>query len=161
MGVYAHGNEYAEFLFTGSDIRLQDPYHIFLKQRLGMMVTFADKSQFAPGAGMLALHGEWELNYWRQHAAKAESTVRNDLSGGRSDLRVTEITLTNAAGTQTKVYTVALAAKDGVFVLSIAPVESSIDPLVVNIASSFKMVHRPLDPDEVKQLSMAAASAKP
>lgn len=54
----------------------------------------------------------------------------------------------------------ALAAKDGVFILSIAPADSSIDPLVANIAGSFKMVHRPFDPDEVKRLSMDAAAGK-
>lgn len=159
-GVFAHGDEYAEYSFKGPDIKLQDPYHVLLKPRLGMMVTFADKSQFASGADLLVAHEQWELGYWRQHAAKVESALRNDLTGGRADLRATEIRLTGPAGQQAVIYMVALAAKDGVFVLSLSPADSSIDTLAGEIAGSFKLVRRQLDTDEVKRVSMAAKAGQ-
>jgi hypothetical protein len=121
-----------------------------------MMVTFADKRQFAGGSDLLSAHSEWELNSWRQRAARAESSIRNDL-GAREDLRVTEIRLYNAQGAQLKVYLIALASKEGVFVLAVSPADSGVDSMVREIADSFRLVHRPLDQDEVKRLSAAAA----
>jgi hypothetical protein len=155
-GVYAHADEYAEYSLNGAEVKLQDPYHILLKQQLGMMVTFADKRQFAGGSDLLSAHSEWELNSWRQRAARAESSIRNDL-GAREDLRVTEIRLYNAQGAQLKVYLIALASKEGVFVLAVSPADSGVDSMVREIADSFRLIHRPLDQDEVKRLSAAAA----
>jgi len=50
-GLYAHGDEYAEFLIKGKDVALQDAYHILLKQSAGMMIEIAfvdKKSSVAP-----------------------------------------------------------------------------------------------------------------
>lgn len=157
-GVYGRGGQYAEYSIHGTEVKLQDPYHILLKQRLGMMVTFADEKDFGGRGDLLTRHAEWELAHWRQRAASVESSTRTDLSGGRNDLRVTEVTLHNAAGAQTKFYILALAADEGVFAISIAPADSNIDSLAGEIASSFKLVRHALDPDEVKRLSIAARS---
>jgi hypothetical protein len=156
-GVYGQGSVYAEYVLKGADVKPQDAHHILLKPGLGMMVTFAAKKELGGGGDLLGRHAEWELAYWRQHAASVESTLRGDLSGGRDDLRVTEITLHNGAGAQMKVYMLALASEEGVFVLSISPANAGIDSLVREIAASFKLVNRPLDPDEVKRLSLAAS----
>jgi hypothetical protein len=155
-GVYGQGDAYAEYLLKGADVKLQDPHHIMLKQGLGMMVTFAAKRDLG-GGDLLSRHAEWELAYWQQHAAKVESATRNDLRGERDDLRVTEITLHNAPGAQMRIYMLALASDEGVFVLSISPANAGIDSMVREIAASFKLVNHPLDSDEVKRLSLAAS----
>jgi hypothetical protein len=77
----------------------------------------------------------------------------------RSDLRVTELRLYNNQGAKLSVYLIALAFPQGVLSLAISPADGSIDPQIREIADSFKVVHRRLDPDEVKQLA-AAARAK-
>lgn len=154
-GYFAHGDEYAEYSMNGPDVKLQDPYHIQLKQQLGMMVTFADKSQFGNG-DLLTAHAEWELAYWRQNAAGVESRTRTDLNSGRNDLRITEFKLQNRAGQHMTIYMIALASEDGVFVLSISPADPSVDSFVGEIAGSFQLVHHSLDQDELKKLSLAA-----
>jgi hypothetical protein len=156
-GVYGQGSAYAEYILKGADVKPQDAHHILLKPGLGMMVTFAAKKDIGGGGDLLGRHAEWELAYWRQHATSVESAVRGDLSGGRDDLRVTEITLHNSAGAQMKIYMLALASDEGVFVLSISPANAGIDSLVRELAASFKLVNHPLDPDEVKRLSLAAS----
>jgi hypothetical protein len=153
-GLYAVEDEYAEYSFTGSEVKLQDAHHILLKPPLGLMVTFADKNQIGGDSDLLADHLQWELDYWRKHATKVESVPRNDLSGARDDLRITEIRLYNPQGTRLNVYLIALASKSGVFVMSISPADASIDPMVREIADSFKLVQRRLDPDEVKRRSL-------
>jgi hypothetical protein len=158
-GLYGIEDEYAEYSFTGSEVKLQDAHHILLKPPLGLMVTFADKNQIGGGSDLLADHLQWELGYWRQHATKVESASRNDLSGARDDLRITEIRLYNAKGERLKVYLIALASKSGVFVMSISGPDGSIDPLVIDplvkeMADSFRLVHRRLDPEEIKRVSL-------
>lgn len=153
QGLYGIEDEYAEYSLKG-EVKLQDAHHILLKPPLGLMVTFADKNQIGGGNDLLADHLQWELDYWRKHATKVESAPRNDLSGPRDDLRITEIRLYNGKGERLNVYLIALASNSGVFVMSISPVDASIDPLVREIADSFKLVHRRLDPDEIKRLSL-------
>jgi hypothetical protein len=161
-GLYAHEDEYAEYSLKGPEIKLQDAYHALIKPNLGAMVTFADKKEFGDQPDLLAAHLQWELSYWRKHAAKVESAGRNDLSRGRTDLRITEIKLYNGKGSQINVYCLALASKEGVFVLSISgPSEAAgnnIDPLVKQIADSFRLVRWPLDAEEVKRVSMEIKS---
>jgi len=57
-------------------------------------------------------------------------------------------------------YLIGLAAKDGVFVLSVSPAKKDIDPLVKELVSSFKLVPRNLDAEEAKRLS-SEAKAQP
>lgn len=156
-GYFAHGDEYAEYSVNGSEVKLQDPYHIQLNQQLGMMVTFAGKQQFGEG-DILTAHAAWELAYWRQNAANVESRTRSDLNSGRNDLRVTEFKLQNGSGQRTTIYMIALASREGVFVLSVSPADPGVDSLVSEIAGSFQLVHHSLDQDELKRLSLAARS---
>jgi hypothetical protein len=158
-GFFPHGDEYAQYLLAGPKVKLQDPYHVLLNPGLGVMVTFADKRQFPAGKDLLASHLEWELEYWRKHASRVESAARDDLSGGRTDLRVTELTLYNPQGQSMKVCLMALASKEGVFVLSISPVDGSTDSLVRDLAASFVLVHKTLDAGEIKRLSAAEKAA--
>jgi hypothetical protein len=97
-GLYAAEDEYAEYSFRGTEVKLRDSHHVLLKPALGLMVTFADKNQIGAGGDLLGDHLQWELGYWRKHATKVESVPRNDLSGGRDDLRITEIRLYNGQG---------------------------------------------------------------
>jgi hypothetical protein len=157
-GLYGHNDEYAEFSFKGKEVTLQDAHHILLKQHLGMMVTFADKKEFSQGANLLADHAQWEVNYWSKHASKVESSARNDLSDPGGSLKVTEIRVYNNEGIRMISYLIGLASKEGVFVLSISPVDKSVDPLVKEIVNSFKLVHRKLDIEEAKRVSLEVSS---
>jgi len=155
MGLFGHGDEYAEFSMTGKDVKLQDAYHVLLRPGLGMMVTFADKVEFGGGANILENHARWELEYWQSNADRAEAVTRKDLSGARGDLRVTEIRLHRNDGKQLDICEIALASTDGVFVLAVSPASSETDAVVREIASSFTLVHRRLTADELAGVSKA------
>ena len=157
---YAHGNEYAEFRVIGNGAKLQDAYHILLRKGVGMMVSFVDKKELQSDTGLLSAHAQWEINYWHQHASRVESNIRADLIGTRKDVKVTEIRVYNDKGAQMSSYLIGLAAKDGVFVLSVSPAKKDIDPLVKELVSSFKLVPRNLDAQETKRLSSEAKAQR-
>jgi hypothetical protein len=153
---YAHGNEYAEFRVTGNGAKLQDAYHILLQKNVGMMVSFVDQKELQNDRDLLSAHAQWEIDYWHQHASRVESNIRADLIGTRKDVKVTEIRVYNDKGAQLSSYLIGLAAKDGVFALSLSPAKKDIDPLVKELVSSFKLVPRNLDAEETKRLSSQA-----
>src|SRR5207248_5897869 len=155
-GAYAHGNEYAEFRVIGNGAKLQDPYHILLQKGVGMMVSFVDKKELQNNTDLLSAHAQWEVDYWRQHASKVESNTREDLTGTRKDVKVTEIRVYNDKGAQMSSYLIGLAAKDGVFAFSVSPAKKDIDPLVKELVSSFKLVPRNLDAEETKRQALEA-----
>jgi hypothetical protein len=157
---YAHGNEYAEFHVPGNGAKLQDAYHILLQKGVGMMVSFVDKKELQNDSDLLGAHARWEVDYWHQHASRVESQVREDLMGTRRDVKVTEIKVYNDKGAQMSSYLIGLAAKDGVFVLSISPAKKDVDPLVKELVSSFKLVPRNLDAEETKRLSSEAKTQR-
>jgi hypothetical protein len=150
---YAHGNEYAEFRVIGNSAKLQDPYHILLQKGVGMMVSFVDEKELQTDSDLLSAHAQWEMNYWHQHASRVESNIREDLIGTRKDVKVTEISVYNDKGAKMSSYLIGLAAKDGVFVLSVSPAKRDVDPLVKELVSSFKLVLRNLEAEEAKRLS--------
>jgi hypothetical protein len=158
---YAHGNEYAEFRVIGNGAKLQDPYHILLQKNVGMMVSFVDKKKLQNDRDLLSAHAQWEIDYWHQHASRVESNTREDLTGTRKDVKVTEITVYNDKGAQLSSYLIGLAAKDGVFALSVSsPAKKGVDPLVKELVSSFKLVPRNLDAEETKRLSSEAKAQR-
>jgi hypothetical protein len=152
-GLYGHGDEYAEFLLKGKDVELQDAYHILLKQN-GMMIeiAFADKKEFGSAKDLLGAHAQRELNYWRGKASKVEGTTREDLSGARKDLKVTEMKVYSNEGARIT-YLIGLGAHEGVFVLAMSPVDKSVDSTVKEIINSFTLVHEKLDAAEVERVS--------
>jgi len=157
---FAHGNEYAEFHVIGNGAKLQDPYHILLQKGIGMMVAFVDKQELQNDTDLLSAHAQWEINYWHQHASRVESNTREDLTGPRKDVKVTEIKVYDDKGAQMSSYLIGLTAKDGVFVLSVSPAKKDIDPLVKELVSSFKLVPRTLDTEETKRLSSEAKAQR-
>jgi hypothetical protein len=160
-GAYAHGNEYAEFRVIGNGAKLQDPYHILLQKNVGMMVSFVDKKELQNDSDVLSAHAQWEINYWHQHASRVESNAREDLTGTRKDVKVTEIRVYDDKGAQLSSYLIGLAAKDGVFALSVSsPAKKGVAPLVKELVSSFKLVPRNLDAEEVKKLSSEAKAQR-
>jgi hypothetical protein len=159
-GAYAHGNEYAEFRVTGNDAKLQDAYHILLQTGVGLMVSFVDKKELQNERDLLSAHAQWEISYWHQHASRVESNIREDLVGTRKDVKVTEIRVYNDKSAQMTSYLIGLAAKDGVFVLSISPAKKDLDPVVKELVSSFKLVPRTLDAEEAKRLSSEAKAQR-
>ena len=157
---YAHGNEYAEFRVIGNGAKHQDPYHILLQKNVGMMVSFVDKKELQSDRDLLSAHAQWEINYWHQHASRVESNNREDLVGTRKDVKVTEVKVYNDKGARMSSYLIGLAAKDGVFVLSVSPAKKDVDPLVKELVSSFKLVPRNLDAEEAKRLSSEAKAQR-
>jgi hypothetical protein len=157
---YAHGNEYAEFRVIGNGAKLQDPYHILLQKGVGMMLSFVDKKELQNNTDLLSAHAQWEVDYWRQHATRVESNIREDLTGTRKDVKVTEIRVYNDKGAQMSSCLIGLAAKDGVFVLSVSPAKKDVDLLVKELVSSFKLVPRKLDAEEAKRLSSEAKAQR-
>ena len=139
---YAHDNEYAEFRIIGNSAKLQDAYHILLQKGVGMMVSFVDKKELQNNRDLLSAHAQWEVNYWHQHASRVESNIREDLIGTGKDVKVTEIRVYNDRGAKMSSYLIGLAAKDGVFVLSVSPAKKEVDPLVKELVGSFKLVPR-------------------
>ena len=73
---------------------------------------------------------------------------------------MTEIRVYNDQGAQMSSYLIGLAAKDGVFVLSVSPAKKDVDPLVKELVSSFKLVPRNLDAEEAKRLSSEAKAQR-
>ena len=124
---YARGNEYAEFHVLGNGAKLQDAYHILLQKNVGMMVSFVDQKELQNDKDVLSAHAQWEIDYWHQHASRVESNIRKDLIGPRKDVKVTEIRVYNDKGAQLSSYLIGLAAKDGVFALSVSPAKKDID----------------------------------
>lgn len=157
---YAHGDEYAGFRVIGNGAKLQDAYHILLQKGVGMMVSFVDKKELQNDGDLLSAHAQWEIDYWHQRASKVESNTREDLTGTRKDVKVTEIKVYNDKGTRISSYLIGLAAKDGVFVLSVSPAQKDVDPLVKELVSSFKLVPRNLDAEETKRLSSEAKAQR-
>ena len=154
-GLYGHNTEYAQYELSGKTIQIQDAYHLLLNPNLGLVVAFVGKDELGNGKDLLSAHAEWEVNYWRGRATGVESKTRSDLGGGRTDLKVTEIRVRNNDGRQITSYLIGLASSEGVFALSISPVDKSLDAQVKNIIASFKLVRRRLDADEVQRVSAA------
>jgi hypothetical protein len=159
-GAYAHGNEYAEFRVIGNGAKLQDPYHILLQKGVGMMVSFVDKKELQNDRDLLSAHAQWEIDYWHQRASRVESDIRTDLTGTRKDVKVTEIRVYNDKGAQMSSYLIGLAAKDGIFVLSVSRAKKDVDPLVKELVNSFRLVPRTLDAEETKRLSSEAKAQR-
>ena len=157
---YAHDNEYAEFRIIGNSAKLQDAYHILLQKGVGMMVSFVDKKELQNNRDLLSAHAQWEVNYWHQHASRVESNIREDLIGTGKDVKVTEIRVYNDRGAKMSSYLIGLAAKDGVFVLSVSPAKKKVDPLVKELVGSFKLVPRNLDAEEAKRLASEAKAQR-
>ena len=158
---YAHSNEYAEFRVIGNGAKLQDAYHILLQKGVGMMVSFVDKKELQSDRDLLSAHSQWEIDYWHQHASRVESDTREDLTATRKDVRATEIRVLNDKGAQLSSYLIGLAAKDGMFALSVSsPAKKDIDPFVKELVSSFKLVPRNLDAEETKRLSSEAKAQR-
>jgi hypothetical protein len=121
------------------------------------MVSFVDKR--ASNRDLLSAHSQWEVDYWHQHASRVESNNRAD--NRQEDVKVTEIRVYNDKGAQLSSYLIGLAAKDGVFALSVSsPAKKDIDPLVKELVSSFKLVPRTLDAEETKRLSSEAKAQR-
>ena len=108
----------------------------------------------------MSAHAQWEIDYWHQHASRVESNIREDLIGPRKDVKVTEIRVYNDRGAKMSSYLIGLAAKDGVFVLSVSPAKKEVDPLVKELVGSFKLVPRTLDAEEAKRLASEAKAQR-
>ena len=148
-GFYARNNEFVEYSIIGPDVKLQDPYHIWIQPELGLMVTFADKKEFGSSKDILESHKQWEIEYWRKQVKKVEAIVRNDLCRTRRDILVTELRIYDGNTDQfIGVYIIAIASKEGVFVFAISPANNSIDELVKAFIGGVKLVNKRFDVKE-------------
>jgi hypothetical protein len=145
-GFYAKNDQFVQYLLSGSEVKLQDPYHILLAPRVGLFVDYASKNEFAGGdSNLLESHSKWVVDYWRKHAGSVERKSRDDLSEKRKDLKVTELTIKGKDNPPIKMHVIGLASKDGVFVFSISTPETNIDSMVREFVATIKLVHERLD----------------
>src|SRR5437660_12802568 len=98
--------------------------------------------------------------YWHEHAGRVESHIREDLIRTGKDVKVTEIRVYNDRGAKMSSYLIGLAAKDGVFVLSVSPAKKEVDPLVKELVGSFKLVLRNLTAEEAKRVPSDAKAQR-
>lgn len=155
LGLFGHGGEYARFPVVGRQVQLQDAAHILVTPSLGLMVTFVDSADVA-GPDPLAAHARWEADYWREHAARVDTTHRLELEAGRRDVRVTQLTIWNARGEKLAIYLVGLRAADGVYAFAFSPATPAAGATVARFVKSLRIVHHPLTAAEVAQISRAA-----
>ena len=145
-GFYAKNDQFVQYLLSGSEVKLQDPYHILLAPRVGLLVDYVSKNEFAGGdSNLLESHSKWVVDYWRKHADSVERKSRDDLSERRRDLKVTELTIKGKDNPPIKMHVIGLASADGVFVFSISSPETNIDSMVREFVATLKLVHEKLD----------------
>src|SRR5437016_376606 len=148
-GFYAKNDQFVEYLLSGSEVKLQDPYHILLAPRVGLFVDYVSKNEFAGGdSNLLESHSKWVVDYWRKKADSVERKSRDDLSEKRKDLKVTELTIKGKDNPPIKMHVIGLASGDGLFVFSISSPETNIDSMVREFVATIKLVHERLDVQE-------------
>src|SRR5947209_6539295 len=63
-GFYAKNDQFVEYLLPGSDLP-QDPYHIMLAPRVGMLVGYAPKNEFAGSeSNLFESYSKQVVDYW-------------------------------------------------------------------------------------------------
>lgn len=152
--LYALEGEYTQFE-VDSNATLQDATHVLLDRNLGLNIAFADQKNFKSGPDILESHLQWEVEYWKQNAAKVKTKDRSDLASGNKNIKVTELTLTNGQGQVMVLVLVGLKTKSGVLALSISPMSLKSESAVKQLTSSIKLVPKSLSGDEIKDLSQA------
>jgi hypothetical protein len=152
IGLFGHGSEYARFLVPGRGAQLQDAGRILIRPGLGLSVTFVANAELS-GVDVLRAHAQWEADYWRAQGAKVEAVTRDDITGIRSGVRVTVLTLRNRAGATMAMYLVAQRTADGVFAYAFSPAKAAGDKMIRQFVRSLTIVSRPLTQAEVARLS--------
>ena len=148
-GFFARNEEFVEYSIKGSQVKLQDPYHVLFNPHLGLMITFADIKPPGPGRSILEEQRKSELEYWRKRAKKVEFTARRDLRGAREDLMVTKFDIYGQNANQfMDVYMISVASKDGVYVLAISPASKANEELIKSFIDSIKLIKKRFDPKE-------------
>jgi hypothetical protein len=152
VGLFGHGADYARFMSPGTDAQFQDATHMIVSPGVGLMISFVATSELA-GADRLRAHAQWEADYWREHAASVDTVTRRDLSGARTDVRVTQLTVHNAAGQRLAMYIIGERTADGVFAYAFSPADEAGDEMVRRFVESVTLVHRPLTAAELERVS--------
>jgi hypothetical protein len=160
IGLFGQEGAYARYLLAGPDVQLQDAGHILLRQGLGLSVSFVAGKELA-GPDPLTAHASWEAAYWRGRAARVDTATRADLAAGRSDVRVTQLTMHNAAGATLGIDLVGLRAPSGVYAFGFSPAGPAADSAVTRFVASLRLVPRPLGPEELAHLSDSLRSRSP
>jgi hypothetical protein len=150
LGLFPHGTEYARFPLNGPAVQLQNANSVLVTPNLGLSIEFADKKDL-DGPDLLSAHARWEANYWREHADSLATELRADLAGSRQDVRVTQFTVLSGGGTLV-IYLVGLRSADRVFAFGFSPAGAGADSVVTQFVRQLELVHRPLDPAEVKRI---------
>jgi hypothetical protein len=145
-GFYPRNDQFVEYSIIGNEVKLQDPYHILIKPGLGLMVTFAEKSNFKSNLSLLEAHRKWEVDYWKSISKSVEIKDRIDLRGNNNHIMITELKVQrfNVKNSGT-IYLIGIPAKDGVFVFAFSPVTSNDESTVKLFINSIKVVDGRLD----------------
>jgi len=154
MGFWPHGNEHLQFQVTGDEVMRKDAWHFSLRPGLNMMLGFVDKHSFLPAkarhkrkADLLKAHLKWQLDNMRKEFGKIQSRNRKDLVGSRRDVQATEIIVHGNKRRTMRVYLIALATHDGVYMFAITPADKAEDDYFAqSLIASLDLIPRPMAP---------------
>jgi hypothetical protein len=145
-GFYPRNDQFLEFEIIGNEVKLQDAYHTLIKPGLGLMISFAEKSNFNSNLSLLEAHKKWEVDYWKSKSKSVEVKDRRDLNEFNSNLMITELKVQsyNVQNNGT-IYLIGIPAKLGVFVFAFSPVTSADDNFIKSFIKSIKLVDKRFD----------------
>jgi hypothetical protein len=149
-GYFPHKDQYVEYLLTGSS-KLQDAYHVLVNPVLGLMITFADKTNFESNIPMLEAHKKWEVDYWRKQVKNITVVDCKDLYEGINNTLVTELGMTSDNPKKTlRSCLIGVAGNDGVFVFAFSSPSVIDHELIKRFVKSIKLIDKPFNPIDLK-----------
>ena len=149
-GYFPHKDQYVEYLLSGSS-KLQDAYHVLINPALGLMITFADKTNFESNTPMLEAHKKWEIEYWKNQVKNITVVDCKDIYEGTNNILVTELELTTDNPKRTlKSCFVGVEGNDGVFVFAFSSSSPIDHELIKRFVRSVKLINKTLNIMDVK-----------
>jgi hypothetical protein len=153
-GFFPHKDQYVEYLLSGSS-KLQDPYHVLVKPELGLMITYADQTNFESNIPLLEAHRKWEIDYWKKQPISVRVEDCKELYKDFSNILVTELEITsnNLKKTMKNCF-IGVSGKEGVYVFSFSSPSNIDHELIKRFLNSIKVVDKPLNSVDIKNEAM-------
>jgi hypothetical protein len=159
-GYFSSKDQYVEYLLTGSS-KLQDAFHVLVNPGLGLMITFADKTNFESNIPMLEAHKKWEIDYWKKQVKNIIVVDCKDLYEGINNTLVTELEMTSDNPRRTlRSCLIGVAGNDGVFVFAFSSPSTLNHELIRRFVKSIKLIDKPLNPIDIKNEVIRLKNAK-
>lgn len=149
-GYFPHKDQYVEYLIDGSS-KLQDAYHVLVNPVLGLMITFADKTNLESNIPMLEAHKKWEVDFWKKQVKNITVVDCKDLYEGINNTLVTELEMTTDNPKKTlRSCLIGVAANDGVFVFAFSSPSVLDHELIKRFVNSIKLIDKPFNLIDLK-----------